>query len=121
MKYYYISYGGPFRSNLTSSRDINRITYEKNKIVITRIDSDFHVLLCRDGNYDDDKKVLSYIELVKFLKENKINSYFMNIDGEVAYNIYCDVKKGEFYDNTKDLPKYSHYCITKISLKQIKK
>ena len=112
MKYYYISYGGPFRSNLTSSRDINRIAYEKNKIVITRIDSDFHVLLCRDGNYDDDKKVLSYIELVKFLKENKINSYFMNIDGEVAYNIYCDVKKGEFYDNTRVIPDVSNHLFT---------
>lgn len=34
---------------------------------------------------------------------------------------YAKIVIGEFYDNTKDLPKYSHYCITKISLKQIKK
>ncbi len=34
---------------------------------------------------------------------------------------YAKIVVGEFYDNTKDLPKYTHYCVTKISLRQIKK
>ena len=93
MKYYYLSHEGPFRNNIIVGKDIERITRDKNKIIITRINGHFHVLVCKNGIYESEKIVLSYFELVNFLKKVSFNVYFINVNGETAYFINSYVKK----------------------------
>ena len=69
MKYYYLSREGPFRNNIVSGKDFDRINRDKSKIVITRINGNFYVLICKNGNYEKEKLVLSYFDLVGVLKE----------------------------------------------------
>lgn len=95
MKYYYISHDGPFRNNVMPGKDNERITRDKNKIIITRINGKFHVLVCRNGIYEREKMVFSYFELVNFLKKNSFNTYFLNTNGETAYNVSSYVKREE--------------------------
>ncbi len=93
MKYYYISHEGPFRNNVVMGKDFDRINRDKNKIVITRINGSFHVLICKNGMYEKEKLVLSYFELVNFLKRVSFNVYFVNVSSETAYFINSYVKK----------------------------
>ncbi len=95
VKYYYISHDGPFRNNIMPGKDNERITRDKNKIIITRINGMFHVLICRNGVYEKEKKVFSYFGLVDFLKKNYYSTYFLNTSGETAYNIASYVRKEE--------------------------
>ena len=95
MKYYYISREGPFRNNLVIGKDADRILRDKNKIIITRIKGRFHVLICRNGIFEKEKHILSYFELVEFLKKNTFNAYFVNVSSETAYYIHSYVKKDE--------------------------
>ena len=97
MKYYYILHDGPFRNNLILGKDLERIIRDKNKIIISRINGSFHVLVCRNGIFEKEKKVLSYFELVNFLKRNTFNAYFINVNGETAYYIHSYVKKDDGY------------------------
>ena len=103
MKYYYISHDGPFRNNLIIGKDMDRIICDKNKIIITRINGAFHVLICRNGVFLKEKLVLSYFELINFLKKNSVNTYFVNVNSETAYYIHSYVKKDEVYKNTKEI------------------
>ena len=95
MKYYYISHDGPFRNNLVIGKDLDRINRDKNKIIITRINGNFHVLTCKNGIFEKEKKVLSYFELVHFLKSISFNVYFVNVSSETAYFINSYVRKDD--------------------------
>lgn len=103
MKYYYISHEGPFRNNLIIGKDLDRVVRDKNKIIITRINGSFHVLICRNGSFLKEKLVLSYFELISFLKKNSFNTYFINVNSETAYYIHSYVKKDEIYKDTKEI------------------
>lgn len=108
MKYHFISHEGPFRNNLVPGKDIDRIIREKNKIIITRIKGKFHVLICRNGVFEKEKHIMSYFELVKFLKGISFNAYFVNVPSETAYNIHSYVKKDDEYckeNNVVEKPK----------------
>ena len=107
MKYYYISYDGPFRNYLITGKDVNRILSDKDKIIVTKINGRFHVLLCKNGNFEKEKYVFSYSELIKFLRKSFLNTYFVNVGGEVASRIHSDVKKIDDYgkDNIDEVPK----------------
>lgn len=97
MKYYYVSHEGPFRNNVVPGIDTDRILRDKNKFIITRIKGKFHVLICRNGSFVKEKMVLSYFELVDFLKKSAFNTYFINVSGETVNNIISYVKKGVEY------------------------
>lgn len=104
MKYYYISHEGPFRNNLVMGKDLDRVNRDKNKIIITRINGSFHVLICKNGVYEQEKQVLSYFELVNFLKKIAFNAYFLNISGETAYFINSYVKKDDEVNRKEVVP-----------------
>lgn len=93
MKYYYLSHEGPFRNNVVVGKDVDRIIRDKNKIIITRINGLFHVLVCKNGVFEKEKIVLSYFELVNYLKRISFNVYFVNVNSETAYFINSYVKK----------------------------
>lgn len=99
MKYYYISHEGPFRNNVVTGKDTDRILRDKNKFIITRIKGRFHVLICRNGVFAKEKLILSYFELVDLLRKSSCNSYFINVSGETVNNILSYVKKGVEYSN----------------------
>ena len=108
MKYYYISHEGPFRNNVVPGKDTERIFRDKNKFIITRIKGRFHVLTCRNGVFAKEKQILSYFELVKFLKRSSFNAYFINVSSETVNNVLSYVKKDDEYckeNNVAESPK----------------
>ena len=100
MKYSYISHEGPFRNNIMPGKDIERIIRDKNKFIITRINSNFHVLVYRNGILEKEKLVFSFFELVNFLKKNWFTAYFINVNSETVYHISIYLKKDETIKET---------------------
>ncbi len=105
MNYYYVPKEGIYKNKLIGSKDINKIEDDPNKIVVVGVDNDFHVLIEQNGEYDKEKKVFDYYGLVNFLIENKLNTYFFNVNDERLKNIVRDVKTKKQYESPKDYKK----------------
>ncbi len=96
MKYYYILQNGAFKNRVILGKDIKRIICDANKILVTRINDKFHALVCCNGVYENEKRVLTYLELINLLNVVPCNIYFINISGEMVNYINSYIKKGDY-------------------------
>ena len=100
MKYYYISHDGTFKNRVILGKDTTRIIRDENKILVTRINDKFHVLVCCNGVFENEKRVLTYSELINLLKVVPCNIYFINTSSEMVNYINSYIKKVDY--NYKD-------------------
>ena len=100
MKYYYINYKDLM---LGTGRKLAKINDASDKIIINEIDSDYHVLIYQNGQFEQEKKVLGFYELAKFLSENKLDTYFVGCSKERAKFVLDAAKRGEFQSTGKTL------------------
>ena len=93
MKYYYINYRDLV---LGQGKKIQKINDTSDKIIITEIDSDYHVLIYQNGEFEKEKRVLGFYELAAFLAENKLNTYFVGCNKERAQLVVSTSKRGDY-------------------------
>ena len=87
------------KGRLLPLRDTKRINNKDDKMVIKEIDSDYHVYIFQNNDIEIEKKVLDYYELVNFLQENKLDTYFLVQDSLRTKYLMEDVRKNEKISN----------------------
>lgn len=102
MKYYYSKSNedGQYRK-LSSSRNMDDVSFDHDKVVVISEDNIFHVMTFEESYCNDEKYVLDRSELVNYLKNNKKNVYFFNCNKYIPYSILKDVnldKEQVLYD-----------------------
>ena len=113
MKVFYSPGKGILKGRLIPVGNKERINNTEDKIVVKEFGSDYHVFILQNGEFDIEKKVFDYYELVEFLKNNELDVYFVPVDELRLKYLMDDIRKKAEVKKPQKYEKKNPIIVTK--------